>query len=191
LKKGLAEKIGLAGLVLVWGLFSWGCATKSVVKEEPGHSQAPRAEAASEVKASAPAPPAPAPAPKKDLPPAPAEPPPARQEPAPLPPAVKETKPQEIFFMHTVKWSGETLSIIALWYTGDQANWKTIAQANPDLNPNRILNGREILIPERLMKTHDPLPREYVDRFYSKTKKEKPKAQEEEPKLFGPKKSSR
>jgi len=36
------------------------------------------------------------------------------------------------------------------------------------------------------MKTHDPLPKEYVDRFYSRGKKEKPKTQEEEPKLFGP-----
>jgi len=93
--------------------------------------------------------------------------------------------------MHTVKWSGETLSIMALWYTGDQSNWKTIAQTNPGLNPNRIFGGHEILIPERLMKTHDPLPKEYVDRFYARAKKEKPKAEEEEPKLFGPKKSSK
>jgi len=93
--------------------------------------------------------------------------------------------------MHTIKWSGETLSIIALWYTGDQSNWKTIAQSNPDINPNRIFGGHEILIPERLMKTHDPLPKEYVDRFYARAKKEKPKAQEEEPKLFGPRKSSK
>ena len=93
--------------------------------------------------------------------------------------------------MHTVKWSGETLSIIALWYTREQSNWKTIVQANPGLNPHRIFGGNEILIPEKLMKTHDPLPKEYVGRFYSRAKKEKPKTQEEELKLFGPKKSSK
>ena len=172
--------------VLGWGIFCWSCATNPPVREEPAPSQTPKVEAAPVVKESPPAPPEPAPSSQKEPPPAP-----VRQEPPPPPPAVKETKPQEVFFMHTVKWSGETLSIIALWYTGDQSNWKTIAQANPGLNPNRIFGGHEILIPERLIKTHDPLPKEYVDRFYARAKKEKPKAQEEEPKLFGPKKSSK
>jgi hypothetical protein len=188
LKKDLAKGIGLIGFVLAWGIFCWSCATKATVKEESAPSPAPRVEAAAAVKESPPAPPEPAPPPKKEPSPAPVNPAPVRREPPP--PPVKETKPQEVFFRHTVKWSGETLSIIALWYTGDQSNWKTIAQANPDLNPNRILGGHEILIPERLMKTHDPLSKEYVDRFYARAKKEKPKAQEEEPKLFGPKKSS-
>jgi hypothetical protein len=49
-----------------------------------------------------------------------------------------------------------------------------------------------------LLKTQNSLPKEFVDRFYSKAKKEKPKpilhpgqTQEEEPKLFGPKRSSK
>jgi len=127
-----------------------------------------------------------------------AAPAPVQQE-APLPPEVKaEPKPQETHIAHTVKWSGETLSIISLWYTGDQGNWKALAQTNPNLNPNRIYVGNEILIPAVLLKTQNSLPKEYVDRFYSKAKKEKPnpiphpgQTQEEEPKLFGPKKSSK
>jgi hypothetical protein len=123
---------------------------------------------------------------------------PAQQK-GPSPPQVKaEPKPRETHIAHTVKWSGETLSIISLWYTGDQGNWKAIAQTNPNLNPNRIYVGNEILIPAVLLKTQNSLPREFVDRFYSKAKKEKPKpiphpdqTQEEEPKLFGPKKSSK
>jgi hypothetical protein len=127
-----------------------------------------------------------------------APPAPGRQEPPPPSKVKAEPKPQETHIAHTVKWSGETLSIISLWYTGDQGNWKVIAQMNPKLNPNRIYVGNEILIPAVLLKTHNSLPKEYVDRFYSKAKKEKPKPilhtgqiQEEEPKLFGPKKSSK
>ena len=127
-----------------------------------------------------------------------AAPAPVQQE-APLPPEVKaQPKPREMHIAHTVKWSGETLSIISLWYTGEQGNWKAIAQNNPNLNPNRIYVGSEILIPAVLLKTQNSLPKEYVDRFYSKAKKEKAKPipqagqnQEEEPKLFGPKKSSK
>ncbi len=123
---------------------------------------------------------------------------PAQPE-APPPPQVKaEPKPRETHIAHTVKWSGETLSIISLWYTGNQGNWKVIARTNANLDPNRIYVGNEILIPVGLLKTQNSLPKEFVDRFYSKAKKEKPKpisypgqTQEEEPKLFGPKKSSK
>jgi hypothetical protein len=104
-----------------------------------------------------------------------------------------------VVFLHTVKYSGETLSIIALWYTGNSRNWKEIAQANPDMKPNRIFPGDQIIIPEGLLKIRDPLPKEFVDRIYSKAQrgKGKPKSQtqtvqtqQEEPKLFGPKKST-
>lgn len=123
---------------------------------------------------------------------------PAQPE-APPPPQVKaEPKPRETHIAHTVKWSGETLSIISLWYTGNQGNWKVIAQTNTSLDPNRIYVGNEILIPVGLLKTQNSLPKEFVDRFYSKAKKETPKpisypgqTQEEEPKLFGPKRSSK
>ena len=125
-------------------------------------------------------------------------PPPTEHE-APPPSQVKaEPKPRETHIAHTVKWSGETLSIISLWYTGNQGNWKLIAQTNSNLDPNRIYVGNEILIPVGLVKTQNSLPKEFVDRFYSKAKKEKSKpapssgqTQEEEPKLFGPKKSSK
>ena len=101
-------------------------------------------------------------------------------------------------FYHPVRWSGETLSIIAAWYTGMQKNWKPIAQANPNINPNRIYTGNKILIPESLLRTRKLMPNEFVGRFYSKTPKGKlqPKpqltqTQEEEPKLTGPKKSAK
>jgi len=98
-------------------------------------------------------------------------------------------------YIHTVKWIGETVSIIAAWYTGDHQNWKALAQANPQIDPNLIHEGDKVIIPERLLQKREPLPKEFVDRFYSESKKEKgwPKAKdnqtpEEEPKLFGPRK---
>jgi len=66
------------------------------------------------------------------------------------------------YFEHRVKWSGETLALIAKWYTGNYENWKAIARANPGLNPNRIALGNMIYIPPEIMKTKKPLPRKVV-----------------------------
>jgi hypothetical protein len=65
-------------------------------------------------------------------------------------------------FQHKVQWRGETLSLIAKWYTGQYGNWKALAEANPDLNPNRINIGDRIHIPLEMMKTKEPLPLKYV-----------------------------
>ncbi|MDX1706983.1 MAG: LysM peptidoglycan-binding domain-containing protein [Desulfobacterales bacterium] len=82
----------------------------------------------------------------------------------------KKTRPTETFaaryrvyyYAHQVRWSGESLSLIAKWYTGHYGNWKKLAQANPGLNPNRIVLGNLIYIPPELMKTKKPLPRKEV-----------------------------
>ena len=188
-KTGFQKKIGLIAIGLGLSLFCFSCATTSPKPEET--APAPRVE--SPVVQEETPPPTPIPAPPKEAQSVPEKPAPAAQE----PPPVKETKPEPVFYLHTVKHSGETLSIIALWYTGNHGNWKEIAQANPDIKPNRIFPGDEILIPEGLLKTRDPLPKEFVDRINSKANKErgKPKAQtvqtqQEEPKLFGPKRTT-
>lgn len=163
-----------------------GCATPAPKPETP-------------VPAPAPAPalstPAPAPSPAPAIPSPAAIPQPKPAVPAPKPPA--ETAPAEkiSYYVHTVKWSGETVSIIAGWYTGDIENWKTLAQANPNIDPARIFVGNKILIPEDLLKTREPMPKEFVDSFYHKAKPKtapsKPvspstKDKDEEPDLFGP-----
>ena len=75
------------------------------------------------------------------------------------------TKPhQSNYFEHRVKWHGETLSLIAKWYTGSYGNWKAIVPANPGLNPNRIAVGDVINIPPKMMKTKKPLPRKVVSK---------------------------
>jgi len=138
--------------------------------------------------------PPPQPQPPLPAPPRPVLAPPPPRGPSPPAPVEAEPKPKEAHFAHTVRWSGETVSIIAGWYTGDIENWKALAQANPNINPNRIFEGNRILIPESLLKTREPMPKEFVDGFYSKSKKETPRPKPgpsqkegEEPKLFGPK----
>lgn len=66
------------------------------------------------------------------------------------------------YFEHRVKWTGETLALIAKWYTGRYGNWKAIARANPGLNPNRIAVGNIIFIPPEMMKTKNPLPQKVI-----------------------------
>ena len=134
----------------------------------------------------------------------PTEPRPGPREPAPPPTSPPRRAPsgesvqKESYHTHTVKWSGETLFIIAAWYTGDRENWKALAeavmQANPNANIHRIFVGNKILIPESLLKVRDPMPKDFVDNFYQTSKPEKPPSkpapaqkEEEEPKLFGPK----
>jgi nucleoid-associated protein YgaU len=110
--------------------------------------------------------------------------------------ALPTLPPQSPPFYHSINWNGETLSIIAAWYTGDGNNWKALAKANPHMNPNLVTWGDEILIPERLLKTRERMPKTFVERFYQKSEKEtsRPKPQairthEDEPALFGPKKN--
>jgi hypothetical protein len=66
------------------------------------------------------------------------------------------------YFEHKVQWSGESLSLIAKWYTGHYANWKALAQANPGLNPDRIDIGNIIYIPPEIMNTQKLLPYKMV-----------------------------
>jgi len=98
--------------------------------------------------------------------------------------------------VHKVRYPGESVSIIAGWYTGEIDNWKIIAEVNPGINPNVIHEGMKINIPESMLKTRDPITREYVDSFYTKPKSkskgtgsrgQSATPAEEETPLFGPK----
>lgn len=68
-------------------------------------------------------------------------------------------------FIHTVRWKGETLSIIAEWYTGDFNNWKALANSDSKLNPTFLIAGNQILIPNHLLKTRKPMPDKFVASF--------------------------
>jgi len=108
--------------------------------------------------------------------------------PAKAPPPPPETPAaragRQSFYSHTVQYSGETVSIIAAWYTGDKMNYKILAAANPEIKPHQIHVGMKILIPESMMVTREPMPKSFVDGFYPEPKKPQP---DEEPTLIGPK----
>jgi hypothetical protein len=71
-------------------------------------------------------------------------------------------KPETWFYVHVVRWEGETLSRIAEWYTGSWKNWEAIARANSRIDPDRILLGNRIQIPASLLKRREPMPREFT-----------------------------
>ncbi|CAB1056110.1 hypothetical protein D1BOALGB6SA_844 [Olavius sp. associated proteobacterium Delta 1] len=71
------------------------------------------------------------------------------------------------YYKHTVRWTGESLSLIATWYTGTSKNWRKLAKANPRLNPNRIKSGDVIVIPPALLKTRAPLPQKIAAKYTS------------------------
>ena len=65
-------------------------------------------------------------------------------------------------FFHQVRWEGETLSLIAKWYTGDWRNWKALAKVNPWLEPNNLFTGLKVKIPRQLLMNQKDMPREFV-----------------------------
>ena len=75
---------------------------------------------------------------------------PVRHEPPPPPPQ---------FLDHTVSYAGETLGIIAKWYTGDTNNAKGILTANPGLDPKKITIGKVIHVPREMVTKSEPLPK--------------------------------
>ena len=173
-----------------------GCPKKEEVTGPPP-STPPAAEApaaAPPVAAPAPAPPT---APPSTAPPAKATAPPTARPgtpppPPPSQPAAKPVLPEgTTYFVHTVKFPGETVSIIAAWYLGDKMRFDVLAAANPEINPALIKQGMKIKIPESLMKTRDPMTKEFVDSFYKRPPTEKAPppgpAKEEEPVPIGPK----
>ncbi|MCB0359013.1 MAG: LysM peptidoglycan-binding domain-containing protein, partial [Bdellovibrionales bacterium] len=64
--------------------------------------------------------------------------------------------------LHTVTFRGETLYLIATWYTGTSKNAGRIAEINSITNPNAIRIGDVIRIPRYLLIRNDPLPRSRV-----------------------------
>jgi hypothetical protein len=67
--------------------------------------------------------------------------------------------PAPSYFMHVVRFRGETLGQITEWYTGRFDNWRTLARANDLAEPHEPLSiGREVRIPSQLVVRRDPLP---------------------------------
>ncbi len=90
----------------------------------------------------------------------------ASEQPAP-PQQECEGSPSSSFYTHRVTWTGESLSIVAKWYTGNLENWKVLSKANPEIKPHSLRLGMKIRIPESMIVNRDPLPQEFVTAHYS------------------------
>lgn len=59
--------------------------------------------------------------------------------------------------LHTTKLGGESLDLVALWYTGRADNWKRLRAYNR-LGSTSLAPGQEVLIPRELVWRLDPMP---------------------------------
>ena len=87
-----------------------------------------------------------------------------KKQPEPAPVVVQEPT----FIDHAVKYSGETLALISLWYTKESNNWHAILAANPGLDVKRMNIGQVIKIPYELVKEKGEMPRSFVGRAMKK-----------------------
>ncbi len=87
----------------------------------------------------------------------------------------KPVKPEKRSFVHTVRFSGETLNIVARWYTGSEKYAKSLADANPNINSNHLLIGDRVFIPKDLLKVGKSMPEKFVKKILAKPKKKKAK----------------
>jgi hypothetical protein len=93
-------------------------------------------------------------------------------------------------YVHTVRWQGETLCLIARWYTGSWKNWRTLADSNGAINPDRLVIGDRVAIPENLLKNRKPLPRDLAISLAARDRGHRPLSHSDEAgplDLFGPK----
>jgi hypothetical protein len=65
-----------------------------------------------------------------------------------------------------VQWPGESLSIIAKWYTGDYRNWRPLLDNTPSLAGTRIVVGDRVRIPRSMIRNAAPMPRSFVEGHY-------------------------
>ena len=66
---------------------------------------------------------------------------------------------------HTVTFPGESLSVVAVWYTGAASNLYAIARAN-GIAPEKYLKlGEQVIIPARIVRNKKPLTSATVQRL--------------------------
>lgn len=77
-------------------------------------------------------------------------------------------KARQDVYVHTVEWPGETLPMIAQWYTGNKDNWEILSKTSPAIAAEHLAVGDHILIPLELMKNSNKMPREFLATFSAK-----------------------
>ncbi len=110
--------------------------------------------------------------------------------PAPTKAETKKIKNiKQTYYVHVVRYEGETLSLISNWYIGNYKDWKLLAQHNPELNPNSIHVGDRVWIPKGKMRTSKQLPATFVNKKNKGPEKVKKHGRKKEKpiELYGPK----
>lgn len=64
--------------------------------------------------------------------------------------------------VHTVRYRGETLALIAAWYAQEQSLWPKLLEVNPGIKPKSLQIADEIFIPENLLKQRTAMPASFV-----------------------------
>ena len=77
-------------------------------------------------------------------------------------------EPSTEYSYHTVMYSGETLSIIAKWYTGQAGNWEALLDHNPEVDPRRLRIGDLVKIPQELLIRDESMPKKFVEKSNAK-----------------------
>jgi len=105
------------------------------------------------------------------------------------PQAAHGESPVSSFYVHRVTWTGESLSIVAKWYTGNLENWRTLAKANPEIKPEFLQVGMKIRIPEAMIVNPNAMTQEFVASHYPKDSKrsKSPQSDSADLPLIGPK----
>ncbi len=83
----------------------------------------------------------------------------------------KPVRSQHKIQVHTVSWENESLQVIADWYTGDEKNWKEIANANPNILPSHLSPGDRVLIPSDLLKTRATMTKSFFEDWQRSAKR--------------------
>lgn len=85
----------------------------------------------------------------------------------------------DAFLLHIITYPGETLTLIARWYTGDAANWRRIADLNSITSPTALRIGQTIAIPREMLKRNAPMPRSAVEELMQPAQPSAPPAPSE------------
>ena len=80
------------------------------------------------------------------------------------------------YYLHKVRWSEESLYVIARWYTGHGENARILEDLTPNLRAHDLRKGDVVFVPQELSRRTDPMPRNYARRYSRPSTPAKPAA---------------
>lgn len=65
-------------------------------------------------------------------------------------------------YRHTIRYKGESLGLISLWYTGSAGNWKKLKRYNQIKSNASLHLGQVVRIPRALLVKQRRMPKRFV-----------------------------